>query len=167
MRFSCTKSYYPLPGRPKKENVVNCPQLEPGNRTRGIAAQKSGFGNKVGEQAENEVRKDFTVSERVAIGEAVEKALGNRLGSNQYRQKVPVENIPQAEAGKKTRDIAAEKAGFGNGKTYQQAKKVVSEGAPELMDAVDSGRVSVSAAADVAELKPFKWVYFFVGTDTN
>lgn len=35
-----------------------------------------------GELAENEFRKDFTPSERVAIGEAIERELGNRLGIN-------------------------------------------------------------------------------------
>ncbi len=34
----------------------------------------------LGEQAENEVRKDFTMSERVAIGRAVEVKLGERRG---------------------------------------------------------------------------------------
>jgi ParB family chromosome partitioning protein len=33
-----------------------------------------------GEMAENEVRKDFTRSERVAIGKAIEARIGNRAG---------------------------------------------------------------------------------------
>lgn len=39
------------------------------------------------EQAENEIRKDFTASERVAIAKAIEVALGNRQG--QRTDKVP------------------------------------------------------------------------------
>jgi hypothetical protein len=39
-----------------------------------------------------------------------------------------VENSPHFELGTKTRDVAAEKAGFGNRMTYRQAKQVVEEG---------------------------------------
>ncbi|MFC0712068.1 hypothetical protein, partial [Azorhizophilus paspali] len=74
-----------------------------------------------GELAENEFRKDFTPSERVAIGEGIERELGNRLGVNQHT-KEDVENFPHPAPEGKTRDIAAKAAGFGNGKTYEQAK---------------------------------------------
>ena len=36
-----------------------------------------------------------------------------------------VGKIPQVTPGKKTREVAAEKAGFGNDKTYRQAAKVL------------------------------------------
>ena len=69
-------------------------------------------------------RKDFTPSERVAIGLAVEAELGNRRGSNQYQVKGELpQNFAEA-AGKETREIAAQKAGFGNAETYRQAKTV-------------------------------------------
>ena len=58
-----------------------------------------------GELAENEFRKDFTHSERVAIGEAIEAELGNRQG--QRTDKEPVENFPQVAPGEKSRDLAA------------------------------------------------------------
>lgn len=103
-----------------------------------------------GELAENEFRKDFTHSERVAIGEAIEAELGNRQG--QRTDKEPVENFPQVTPGEKTRDLAAKAAGFGNGKTYEQAKKVANEAAPELVQAMDEGRASVSAAASLLGL---------------
>jgi hypothetical protein len=73
-----------------------------------------------GEQAENVDRKDFTIEERVAIGEEIERLLGERRG----RPAEKVENFPPLERGK-TRDIAAKKAGFKNGKTYEQAREVV------------------------------------------
>jgi hypothetical protein len=41
----------------------------------------------------------------------------------------------------------AERAGFGNARTYEQAKQVVEHGAPELVEKVDSGAASISAAA--------------------
>jgi ParB family chromosome partitioning protein len=101
-----------------------------------------------GEQAENELRKDFTMSERVAIGRAVEDSLGERRGR-------PSEENPQHVAeysGRETRDIAAGKSGFGNAETYRQAKAIVEKGTPELVEAVDRGDVSIRAAAELSRL---------------
>jgi hypothetical protein len=77
-----------------------------------------------GEYHENEVRKNFTPSERVAIGKAIERQIGNRRGqrTDQLREK-----IPEVAPGKRTREAAAEKAGFGNDTTYRQAAKVVEQ----------------------------------------
>jgi len=98
-----------------------------------------------GEYAENEIRKDFTVSERVEIARAVEEELGERRGRDN------VQNIAQLK-GQKSIEIAAEKSGFNNKETYRQAKKIVEDGAPELIEKVDQGKVSISAAANVATL---------------
>lgn len=100
-----------------------------------------------GELAENEFRKDFTYSERVAIGEAIEQELQGR----NHRPAESPENFPELPKGD-TRDLAAKAAGFGNGKTYEQAKKVTNEAAPELVQAMDEGRASVSAAASLLSL---------------
>ena len=102
-----------------------------------------------GEYAENEIRKDFTPSERVAIAQAIEKQVGNRQG--QRTDKTLVGKIPQVAPGKKTREVAAEKAGFGNDKTYRQAAKVVQNGTHKLVQAMDDGRVSISAASILAD----------------
>ena len=99
-----------------------------------------------GELAENEFRKDFTPSERVAIGAAIEAELAQQADKRMKAGVAnPVENFPQG--GEKTRDLVAKATGFGNGKTYEQAKKVVQEAAPELVEAMDRGEASVSAAA--------------------
>jgi ParB-like nuclease family protein/DNA methylase len=105
-----------------------------------------------GEYAENEIRKDFTPSERVAIAKAIEQKVGNRQG--QRTDRCPVGKIPQVAPGKKTREIAAEKAGFGNDKTYRQAAKVVQNGTPKLIQAMDDGRVSISAASILTDADP-------------
>jgi len=76
----------------------------------------------VGELAENEVRKDFTVSERVAIGKAVEARIGNRRGERTDKLS---QEIGEVQKGRKTSEQAAAKAGFGNDETYRQAKAVV------------------------------------------
>lgn len=102
-----------------------------------------------GEYAENEIRKDFTPSERVAIAKAIEKQVGNRQGQRTDRELRG--KIPEVGPGKRTREIAAEKAGFGNDKTYRQAAKVVQNGTPRLIQAMDEGRVSISAASILAD----------------
>ncbi len=95
-----------------------------------------------GEYAENEMRKAFTVSERVAIGEAVEREFGSRQGRRTDR--LP-EEVPEVPPGTETRRAAAKRAGFGNETTYRQAKSVVAE-APDLAAKVDAGEKSVGGA---------------------
>lgn len=65
---------------------------------------------------ENEFRKDFTPSVRVAIGEAKERELRWRVGVNQHTHEGK-ENLPSPIPQGQTRDLAAQAAGFGNGKT--------------------------------------------------
>ena len=86
-----------------------------------------------GEYHENEVRKDFTPSERVAIARAIERQVGNRRGQR-------VQKIAQVERGQKTRDAAAKGAGFGNHETYRQAAKVVANGTARLIQAMKGSR---------------------------
>jgi hypothetical protein len=104
-----------------------------------------------GEYHENEIRKDFTPSERVAIARAIERQIGNRRGqrTDQLREK-----IPEVAPGKRTREAAAEKAGFGNDRTYRQAAKVVERGTAGLIQAMDEGRVSIAAASILADADP-------------
>ena len=73
-------------------------------------------------------------SGRVAIGEAVEaelKAMGERRGRPKQEGEGQgelveddIREIFPEFIGKRTDEIAADKAGFGNRKTYQQAKAV-------------------------------------------
>ena len=58
-----------------------------------------------GEYAENEIRKDFTPSERVAIAQTIEQQVGNRQG--QRTDKTLRGKIPEVVPGKRTREIAA------------------------------------------------------------
>lgn len=116
------------------------------------------------EHAENEIRKDFTASERVAIAKAVEeeiKAQGERRGrpkadSGQTDLIVDekVVNSPQFEPGQKTRDAAAMAAGFDSEWAYRQAKKVTEDGTQELIDAMDQGEIAISTAAKLANAPP-------------
>ena len=105
------------------------------------------------EWAENEFRKELTPSERVEIGKEVEKLLGNRRGNPKIRKK-PAENpIPQLVGeleGRESAEVAASTAGFDNPETYRQAKKVVANGTPTLVEAMDAGDISIKDAATVA-----------------
>jgi ParB family chromosome partitioning protein len=100
-----------------------------------------------GEYAENEIRKDYTPSERVAICNAVEKQLGDRRSqkTGSYR-----ENSPGITG--RARDIAAKRAGFGNEFTARQAKYVVKHAEPELIEAMDTGLATINGARLAADL---------------
>jgi len=108
-----------------------------------------------GELTENEVRKQFTIEERVAIGKAVEEVIGNRVGrpkkSEELESGEEQENnkeIPHLGAeikGSETRDIAAKKAGFGSHKSYGMAKYIVDKAPEEKLEAINSGKKSISA----------------------
>jgi len=102
-----------------------------------------------GEYAENEIRKDFTPSERVAIAKAIEEAIGKRQGQRTDRG-LP-RNCAEVAPGTETRELAAQKAGFGSKDSYERARRVVERGEPELVAAMDRGEVSISAAAVIAE----------------
>ena len=92
--------------------------------------------------AEDVMRKDYTVSERVAIVEALRsyKHGGDRR-SNQDRN-CDVEL---------TVDEAAKRAGLGGKDGYARAKKVIDNGVPRLVEAMDKGEIAVSAAAELAD----------------
>jgi len=103
-----------------------------------------------GTLAENLMRKDFSVSERVAIYQAIKAEIGSRKGQRtDLRLR---DNCPQVERGERTGDFAAKRAGLSNRKTADRAERVIKGGVPKLVEAVDSGEISVSAAAEIAGL---------------
>jgi ParB-like chromosome segregation protein Spo0J len=104
------------------------------------------------EFAENELRKDFTPTERVAIAKAIEeeiKAQGERRGNPAFTS-IPGD-CPEG-TGNETRAIAAEKAGFKSDRTYRRAKTVVRDGVPELQEAMDDGSLTINAAFEISKL---------------
>jgi ParB-like chromosome segregation protein Spo0J len=109
------------------------------------------------EHDENELRKGFTASERVAIAEAIKAEIGNRQGQRTDMDAEKQTEMPDgelrknfSEAGKRTEDIAAKKAGFGNRVTYRQAKTVVEKAEHALVQAMDKGEIAISTAATLA-----------------
>lgn len=94
------------------------------------------------EISENENRKPFTVSERLAyaaklIPVAKEEAKERQSGERSRR-----------ESKGKVRDLVAKDVGFGSGKTFERAKAVSESGQSDLVEAMDSGEMSIRAAYD-------------------
>ena len=96
------------------------------------------------EYDENEVRKEFTRSERVAIVEEWCMSRGITHGGCRTANGVQDQNFGLEDA--------AKRAGFGNVETYRQARKVVLHAHTHLIEAFDKGAISISAAALVAAL---------------
>ena len=106
------------------------------------------------EIAENEQRKEFTVSEKLAFAERLQVVEKEKAKQRQIRKPgKPEENSvvanrpPQTEAAEsgKTRDIVAQKAGF-TSTTQMRRAQAVSEARPDLMEKVDRGEKSISGA---------------------
>lgn len=114
------------------------------------------------EYHENVCRKDFTISEQVEIGRAMEKAVGNRQGQRTDKDSELVGICPQVEPGEKTRDAAAEAAGFSSTDTYRRAKSVIDSDNQALIGLVDREAVSVAMGAQVAKLDREKQGQFVV-----
>jgi ParB family chromosome partitioning protein len=100
------------------------------------------------EHDENEIRKQFTVTERLAIAQRIAERLQGRVGRPGNSGNISCISPDQGQ----TRDIAAAKAGLGSGKTLEAAQKVVERGVPELVEAMDAGKVSIHAAAELTSL---------------
>ena len=98
------------------------------------------------ERDENDQRKSPTKSEMVALAEAIAEKLAGRVGRPGNSG-----NISLIDSGQ-TRDIAAAKAGLGSGKTLQAAQAVIANGIPELVQAMDDGKVTVHGAKDIASM---------------
>ena len=105
------------------------------------------------EIAENEQRKEFTVSEKLAFAEKLKAVEAEKAKQRQIRKASKVvDNVvanrpPQtkhAEPGK-ARDIVAQKAGF-TSTTQMRRAQAVSESRPDLMEQVDKGEKSISGA---------------------
>ena len=103
------------------------------------------------ERDENTCRKPFSMSEAVAIGESIEGLIRSDAEKrNGGRPSKTGGKLPQVSEGA-TRDLTAAVVNM-SGKTYEKAKRVVANAAPELMRAADSNEISIDAAAAVATL---------------
>ncbi|MEK8215551.1 ParB N-terminal domain-containing protein [Paenibacillus sp. FSL L8-0463] len=95
------------------------------------------------EISENEHRRDFTFSERIAYGKKIEEL--ERIKAKERMAAPEKENLPEAEKGQ-VRDIVAEQAGFGSGRNYDKAKYIAENATPEIIDQLDAGLISTHKA---------------------
>ncbi|MGE6578967.1 ParB N-terminal domain-containing protein [Paenibacillus xylanexedens] len=94
------------------------------------------------EISENEHRKEFTFSERVEWGKRLEDV--ERIKAKE-RMAAGKENVPEQSAGQ-VRDIVADQAGFGSGRTYDKAKYIMENATPEIIQQLDEGIISTHKA---------------------
>lgn len=95
------------------------------------------------EQAENNIRRDFTPTEKVEIARRIEEALAGRHGGD--RKSDQAANICTLNEKGNSRDIAAQSVGW-SGETYRQAKAVTDSDDEEAKSQLDAGDISVNAA---------------------
>ncbi|PZT51985.1 ParB N-terminal domain-containing protein [Paenibacillus silvae] len=94
------------------------------------------------EISENEHRKEFTFSERVEWARRLEDV--ERIKAKE-RMAGGKENLPEQPAGQ-VRDIVADQAGFGSGRTYDKAKYIMENATPEIIQKLDAGIISTHKA---------------------
>lgn len=98
----------------------------------------------LGQFSENFHRKEYTVSERVAIVEAMRTFRhGGDRRSDQVRK---------CDDDALTVDEAAKRAGLGGKDGYARARAVINKGVPELVEAMDLGKIAISKAVEIAKL---------------
>lgn len=100
----------------------------------------------LGQIAPNLVQKSYTVAERVAIADLLRTY---RHGGDRRSGQVL-----NGEVEPLTLDQAAKLAGFGGKDGYYRAKAMLDQGVPELVKALDDKEISISAAAELASLRP-------------
>lgn len=102
---------------------------------------------------ENNQREPFTVSEKVAIAAELSERIGERRGNPTQAVEINTDTNPvnSPELGEETRTFVAKRAGFGSASSYRQAKTVLEKAIPEVVDAMDSGIVSINFAHTVAQ----------------
>lgn len=90
-----------------------------------------------GEYAENEMRKEFTPSERVAILQTIERLKHGGDRRSDQRPDRPDD------------DKAAKQVGFSSRRTANKAVQVVGKGVPELVAAMDRDEIAIDAGPKV------------------
>ena len=102
------------------------------------------------ERDENDQRKEPTTSEKVALAEAIMERERKLAEERMKAGGQPSGNISGGSG--EVRDILAQKVGLGSGKTLEAAQKVIARDIPELVEAMDRGKVTIHAAKNISTL---------------
>ena len=100
------------------------------------------------EHDENVIRKQFTVTEQIALAQVIQGQVAGRAGGNRMPEHSG--NISGKVDQGDSRDIAARAAGLGSGKTLEAAQRVIERGTPELIEAMDKREISIHGADKLA-----------------
>ncbi len=138
-----TTTAHQRPHKPLKRPVRAAHHLDLLRRLWPVLARLRGMNALKVERDENDQRKEPTISEKVALAEAIaEREKENAKHRQGQRTDLePVGNISQMSETGRVSDILAQKVGLGSGKTLEAAQKVVERGIPELVEAMDRGKL--------------------------
>ena len=92
---------------------------------------------------------NLSISQRISLGGVLEKNTGKRQGK---RNDLVVKDDNTLLG--KTRDWVAKELGFNSHTTYARAKYVVHHGLYDLVQKMDSGTITITAASRIAALSP-------------
>ncbi len=109
----------------------------------------------IGEHTENEMRKDFTMTERDAIRREIEKHIivkKGGAGGGTARSSHLAGSNSKPSSGQDTADFTAKKSGLSSEQTARRVRFVVEHGIPELQKAMDDGVITPNKAAATAKL---------------
>ncbi|MFZ7759892.1 ParB N-terminal domain-containing protein [Bacillus thuringiensis] len=96
------------------------------------------------EIGENEHRKEFTFSERMAWARELERVESAKARERQGARTDIQENFPECKV--QTRDIVAEKIGIGSGKQYEKAKFITEHADSSTIAKLDNEEISIHKA---------------------
>ncbi|WP_419180608.1 ParB N-terminal domain-containing protein [Bacillus cereus] len=96
------------------------------------------------EIGENEHRKEFTFSERMAWARELERVESAKARERKRKGVDHTENFPEGKG--ETRDIVAEKIGIGSGKQYEKAKFIAENADPSTIAKLDNKETSIHKA---------------------
>lgn len=104
------------------------------------------------ERDENDQRKEPTVSEKVALAQAIAERERENAKHRQGKRTdlEPPGNISGMSGD--VRDVLAQKVGLGSGKTLEAAQKVVERDIPELVEAMDRGTLELCQLCQICRL---------------
>ncbi|MDO5299977.1 MAG: ParB/RepB/Spo0J family partition protein [Clostridia bacterium] len=105
------------------------------------------------EYAENEERKPFTVTERLAYAERIkaiekEKAKQRMKAGRKVDEADPTGKCPEGMEKGEAREIVARKAGFSSEKQMRRAEKLANR-RPDLVERVDRGEMTIGRAETI------------------
>ena len=115
------------------------------------------------EHDENEIRKSFTLTERAAIADALEKVIENQQGKRTDLDPAFVQGVKKTSAEERAKATSAPRgqsrkgakvakaAGFTSRQQRDRVKNVIANGTPALAEKMDAGEIDPTTADKIAK----------------